>query len=298
MLRALLLSALITVATGAAAQTSGGPSIAYVKRANNGDEIFLVTPQNSGLIRLYKAPGKVQVTMLDLRPGGGEIAFTEGYLALKVLAFDDLGRPLAGNPRTIRRVSSPCTVEAPDYHPADRSFLFVEGCGRNRAVWRVQEGASSADPTPLFSSLAVYRARWSRLGDQIYYIGLRDGASASDPTYLYRRNFISGETQEVGVLNSWSTFDVARTGEKLFWSNGNATFSILDLGSTGATTNAAQLLACPRGMRMSYSPDDGDFVFTSDSSRGGHYVMVGPSSCGSPTALTGKASWGWVDWRN
>ena len=289
-------AALLTSA--AYAQTAGGPPIAYVKRVSNGDEIYLVNPNNTGLIRVYKAPSKIQVTMLDLRPGGGEVAFTENHAALKILAFDDLGRALPGNPRVIRRVSSPCTVESPDYHPTNNSLLYVEGCGRDRSVRTVQGGATQRDEAPIFST-AVFRARWSRLGDTIYYIGLREGALSSDPTYLYRRSSApSGTAEEIGVLNTWSTFDIARDGDKLFWNSDGLTFKVLDLGGAGATTSNATTLACPRGIRMAFGPGDTHFVYTTDPNKGGHFVVVSPSSCGSSNSLTGKGSWGWLDWRS
>ena len=106
MLRPVLAAALLAIGTTAVAQTAGGPPIAYVKRVSNGDEIHLVSPEGTEGRRIYKARSKVQITQLDLRPGGGEVAFLEGFTTLKILAFDDLGRPLAGNPREIRRVSS------------------------------------------------------------------------------------------------------------------------------------------------------------------------------------------------
>ena len=299
MIRPLLAALLIaSVSTPAKAQTAGGPPIAYVKRVSNGDEIHLASANGPERLRLYKARSKIQITMLDLRPGGGEVAFLENFTTLKILAFDDFGRSLAGNPREIRRVSSPCTLESPDYHPTNGVLLFVEGCGRNRGVWTVQSGAGQRDAAPVFSSVPVYRARWSRLGDSIYYIGLRDGASSSDPTYLYRRSTTAGTTEELGILNSWTTFDVARTGERLFWSGPNSTFVMVDISGSGATTADAEVRECPRGLRMAFSPGDTQIVYTTVPAKGGHYVMAGPSNCGSPQPLTGKGSWGWIDWRN
>ena len=297
MIRSLCVASLLVTGAGSAlqAQTPGGPPIAYVQRLSNGDEIHLINDQANERLRIYKAKSKIQVTMLDLRPGGGEVAFLENFTTLKILAFDNLGRPWPGNPREIRRVSSPCSVESPDYHPTNGTLLFVEGCGRNRAVWTVQSGASARDPVPVFSSLAVFRARWSRLGDSVYYIGLREGAGTSDPAYLYHRS-PGGDPIELGPLDNWSTFDVARHHERLFW--GNGTFQLLDLASPGATTDDAVTLTCPLGMRMAYSPGDTSIVYTTTASKGGNYVMVGASSCGTPSALTGKGSWGWVDWRN
>lgn len=296
MLRTFMITALLTTAASAEAQTAGGPPIAYVKRLSNGDEIYLVDADKTGLIRLYKAPSKVQITMLDLRPGGGEIAFLEGYTKLRMLAFDDYGRAAPGNPRTIRTVGSPCSVESPDYHPSNGSLLFVEGCSRNRAVRTVQPGANTPDATPIFSGVAVFRARWNRLGDTVYYIGLRDGAGTSDPAYLYRRSG-SADPEELGVLTSWTTFDVARVGEKIYWGS-DPSFSLLDFAS-GSSTSDAVTLNCPSGSRMTRSPDDTQMVFQSAQARGkGNYVMVGVTSCfADPTALTSAGSWGWTDWR-
>jgi hypothetical protein len=296
MVRSLTMALLLACASTTYAETPGGPPIAYVKRLSNGDEIHLISPTGTEQLRLYKAPSKVQITMLDLRPGGGEIAFLEGYTKLKIMAFDSYGRAAQGDPRTIQTVSSPCTVESPDYHPSDGTLLFVEGCGRNRSVRTVQPGANIADSTPLFPSVPVFRARWSRLGDAVYYIGLRDGAASSDPTYLYRRAGTSA-AEELGVLNSWSTFDVARVGERLFWNLNSGSFAMLDF-SAGATTADAVVLACPSGSRMSRSADDSEMVYQSPVSRGkGNYVMIGATNCGDPRALTGQGSWGWLDWR-
>jgi hypothetical protein len=78
MVRPLIIGSLLAAAAGAAAtaQTPGGPPIAYVKRLSNGDEIHLISPGGTERLQVYKAKSKVQITMLDLRPGGGEVAFT------------------------------------------------------------------------------------------------------------------------------------------------------------------------------------------------------------------------------
>jgi len=298
MLRSLMIASLLAIGAGGAyAQTSGGPPIAYVKRLSNGDEIHLISATGAERLQIYKAKSKVQVTMLDLRPGGGEVAFMEGYTTLKILAFDDLGRPLPGNPRLIRTVSSPCSVESPDYHP-NGTLLFVEGCGRDRAVRTVQKDANQADGTPVFGSVHVMRARWNRTGDIIYWLGARPNASSSDPDYLYRFPGSGSQHDELGVITNWGTFDVARVGEKVFWGDDQG-FKMLDF-SRGATTSDAVTLACPRGTRMTRSPDDTEMAFQSPWARGkGNYVMIGVTSClTDATALTGAGSWGWLDWRN
>lgn len=296
MFRPLIIAILLGSSAAAQAQISGGPPIAYVKRLSNGDEIHLISDTGSERLMIYKAKSKVQITMLDLRPSGGEVAFTENHRTLKILAFDNLGRPAADNPRTIRTVSSPCSVESPDYHP-NGTLLFVEGCGRDRAVRTVQKDADQADTTAVFSSAAVFRARWSRLGDVIYWLGPRPNASSSDPDYLYRFPGSGSQHDELGVITNWATFDVARVGEKVFWGDEQG-FKMLDF-SQGATTGDAVTLACPRGTRMSRSSDDTQMAFQSPWARGkGNYVMIGATNCGDPVALTGAGSWGSIDWRN
>lgn len=282
----------------AAAQTAGGPPIGYVKQSSNGEEIHLVTPQGNGHVLLYKAPSRTGISMLDLRPGGGEIAFLEaGSKRLRILRFDDLGRAAVGYPKTIRTVVSPCVLESPDYHPSDGSLIFVHTCGLgNNSVWRVQSGADLPDPNPLISNVSVFRARWSRLGDQLYTIRARDNASPSDPSYLYRSAPNGAGLEELGVIDNWSTFDITRSGNRVVW--GSLTFQTLDLDQPNPMTSQAVNLPCPQGRRMTFGPGDSDFVYTTSSGKQGDYVMIGPANCNGTTALTGKGSWGWIDWRN
>lgn len=288
---------LIGILVGAAGAEAAGPPIAFVKRMSNGDEIHLMAPDGSGQIRLYKAPGKVQITDIDLRPGGGEIAFSENFRTFKVLAFDSQGRFLPGNPRTIRAVSSPCTLESPDYHPSDGRLLFVEGCSLDRAVRTVAPGASAPGPT-IFSSRAVMRARWSHSGDLIYWLGIRQGGTTADPWSLHRYPIAAATHEDMGEVENAQAFDITRTGDRVFWGDEQG-FRMLDMASA-TSTSAAVSLACPRGSRMSRSPDDSRMVFQSIHRQGkGNYVMTGATNCASdPTALTGAGSWGILDWRN
>jgi hypothetical protein len=147
------------------------------------------------------------------------------------------------------------------------------------------------------TGVAVYRARWSRLADAVYYVGLRSGAASSDPTYLYRHAVSGTGAEELGVLNEWTTFDVARVGDRIYWGS-EPSFFMLDRAQ-GGTTGDAVSLSCPRGSRMARSGDDTQMVFQSPSARGkGNYIMIGVTSCArDPTALTGAGSWGWTDWR-
>ncbi len=282
---------LASIATAALAQTSGGPPIAYVKQFSTGDEIYLINPGGTSQTKLYKAPPKTSINMVDLRPGGGEIAFTESLKTLKVLQFDDYGRPAVGEPRT---VSSSCSLFAPDYHPTNGSLLFIEGCGAaNFAVWSVQPGATTKDPDPVFSAYAVGKVRWSRDGAFIYYPAERNDGSSI--IYLYRRDAASGATAELGPIDTYRSFDVTRTGDRIYWGWGN--FKILDLAA--ASTTAAATNACFRAADAHFGPGDAEIAYLTTSPVKGSYVMAGASDCsGRDRALTGNGKWGsWLDWR-
>lgn len=294
-MRLLIAAALAALlAAQANAQTAGAPPIAFVKSLSTGDEIYLINPNGTELTRIYKAPAKVTVNFLDVRPGGGEIAFTENHRRLKVLSFDDYGRPGMGEPRTIRDLPTTCSLFAPDYHPTNGSVVYIEGCGAaNFAAWTVQRGAVARDPSSLFGAYALGKVRWSRDGTRIHYAAERAGGSSS--LYLYSRDATGAAAEELGPISSYRTFDVTQTGNRVFW--GWDTFKMLDLAQHATTGSAVDL--CFRGRDAHFGPGDTDVAYITTAPVRGSYIMVGKSSCeGRDAALTGNGKWGaWLDWR-
>lgn len=292
---------LSVISTGSAvAQTAGGPPIAYVKKSNTGDEIYLVNPENTGLLRLYKAPRKTSIGHIDLRPGGGEIAFTEDFRTLKILSFDSYGRPGVGEPRTVREMTIPCSLFGPDYHPTDGRLAYIEGCGAaNFAVWTVQPGATEPNQQPMFGHYGMGRIRWSSSNHNLYYAAQRNDGTSN--VYLYERESNNIVSNELGPIEGYATFGVVpegNTGNKIFWSVGDGTFKLLDTWTQTPFTYAATTL-CLRAQGLAFGPGGSAQVYVSPHLAKGDYVMVGASDCsGRPIALTGKGNWGsMVDWR-
>jgi hypothetical protein len=288
--------ALLTGTISAAnAQSTGGPPIAFVKSMSTGDEIYLSNDGKTGLVRLYKAPSKVTINHIDLRPEGGEIAFTESFRKLKILGYNDSGQANAGGPRTVREVASPCAVDGPDYHPANGSIIYIERCGPTPSVWSVQRGAPGPDAAPLFSGFQIGRVRWSPSANVIYYAGQRN--DGSNILYLYRRSTVDGATDELGMIEGYSTFGVGHSGEKVVWSLNNGGFKLLDVQS--ATSTSAATVMCLSAHTMAFGPGDITLVYKTPHQAKGDYVMTRSTACGAtPSALTGKGEWGsMVDWR-
>src|SRR5688500_15501200 len=98
MFRALCMLSVLFWGTAAAAAGTG-PEIAFVK-AGTYSEIYLVDPDGSRLRLLYRSGQRLRIFTIDMKPGGGELAFEEvaccssANAALKVVRYDDAGSRL------------------------------------------------------------------------------------------------------------------------------------------------------------------------------------------------------------
>jgi hypothetical protein len=251
-----------------------GPQIAY----STASTIFLVNPDGTGQTTLYTAPRKASISWVDLKAGGGEVAFIENY-KLKILSYDDRGLPV-GSART---VSFACgTILVVDHHPSDGSVIVKDGCTPQH-FWRVGAGASSADPQPLLtSSHALGGVVWSADGSRIYYEDL-DGIHALDPS--------TGQAPVVST--SGSPWDVTRTGDRLILSTTANNYIIHDL-TTGTITDG-----CTQAQTVRYGNNDTQMAYRSPVAHGGGvYVLVHNADCsGAPFRITGKAgAYPGLDW--
>lgn len=289
MLRPLIVSLLAGgLATGAVAQSPGGPSIAYVKSVSNGHEIYLVDADGSGLTRVYKGASKVAIQWIDLKPGGNEIAFSENW-RIKIQKFHANGQPNgAATPLT---TPSGCQAWHPDYHPSgDGSLVFIVACSGQFAIWSYTPGSA---PAPLFSTISTNRVRWSQTGTHLYYD--EESVFNSGDMRLRRRDMANGQAADFGPLTDLSSFDVARTGDRLAFGSPLAP-KLIDFASDTSTTGTAAL--CVTGSTFHFSPDDTQFIYQTPPAKGGTFIMVEGSNCvGGRNALTGKGSWGQSDWR-
>jgi hypothetical protein len=257
-----------------------GPPIAY----STPSTIYLVNPDGTGRSTLYTAPRKTSITMLDLKPGGGELAIVEAY-KLKVLNYDERGLPV-GSARTI---AIPCgTILVVDHHPTDGSIIAADGCTPNH-IWRIAPGATAADPQPLVTSQAMIASpRWSSDGSRIYYETV-GGIIAFD---------VSSGTSTT-INSDWGFWDVTRTGDRLILEGSggptnlpNGTNAIFDVPSRTTTPG------CTLAQTFRFGPGDVQMAYRTVPNHGASYVMVQNADCsGAPFRLTGKAGlYPGLDW--
>ena len=290
MLRSLLLSALsITACSQAVAQTSGGPPIAYVKFGGTTQDLYLVNPDGSGARKLYSAPRKFYITTLDLKPGGGEIAFVErasgSPVTLKVLSFTAAGVAI-GNPRSL---AMPCAPDYIDYHPTAPKLIFSAICGTNSAIGTIDTNGSN---------FAIVRAaptqtnwhgqpRWKRDGTYLYVY-------SNDPVaYNLCRNDCVGADSVYFSSSQIGRIDVGRLGDTVLIDTPVFYISEID-GSSGAMLRSNFLT----GRGGHYSADDKDVLYLSNHSASGDYLLVYHGDTGITTRLTTKGDFGPFDWRN
>jgi hypothetical protein len=294
--KALLFAALIS--TAAAAQ-AGGPTIAYVNANGSAQQIYLVNPDGSALTRLYTAPRKTGLGLLDLKPGGNEVAFTEQF-RIKLQKFFDNGQPDGG----ATLIAMPCTAAtgnsaySPDYHPSgDGRLVFVTACSGNFGIWQY----TPASPTPqlLFSTVSTNRVRWNAAGTHLYYD--EEITFNSGNVHLKRRDMTTGSVEDLGDMGCNTggcvdSFDVTRTGDRVVYGS-TSTPKLYDHDTMASTAQSTTLCVVGGGTDFHYSPTDGQFVYRTPHAAKGDYILLRSSSCaGGVTSLTGKGSWGRIDW--
>ena len=287
MLRPLMIVTLLAAAASGA--EAGGPEIAYVKAAGSSPELYLVNADGTSLTKLYTAPRKTNLSSLDLKPGGNEVAFMEG-LKVKIQKFQDNGQT---NGVASSIPALPCSIsQSPDYHPSgDGTLVFIAACGfGNFQVMTYRSG--DAGPAALFTVSASNRIRWSRSGDYLYYDEAVSPTSAE--MRLKRRNVATGAVTDFGAIRDLNSFDVTRTGDRLVFGPPIAP-RLLDFATMNDVSQATALC---EGHDIHFSPADTQSVYLTPHSAKGDYILIKSSNCsGSPFSLTGKGSWGMKDWR-
>lgn len=279
---------LTSAATAAHPQTTGGPEIAYVK--NGSGEIYLTDRQGSSLTKLYTGPRKTSLRWLDIKPGGNQLAFTQG-LSIRIQQYHDNGQP---NGAATSIPDAPCAyTHSPDYHPSgDGTFVFIAACGfGNFQIMTYRAG--EAGPTPLFTVGSANRIRWSLTGEHLIY---DEAASAnSNVANLKRRNVATGEVVDFGPIPDLTSFEVRRSGDRLVYGSATAPRQI-DF-ATMTDTSQSVPLGC-EGDDIHFSPDDSRMVYETPPAKGGTFILTKASNCsGSTSSLTGKGDWGSKDWR-
>lgn len=292
MLRPLLLATLFsTVVISTQAVAGVGPEIAYSTQT----EVYLINPDGSGKVRLYRSKSNNFISSVSLKPGGGQIAFVEDWV-VKVLDFDALGRPVG----SVRSIAPACyRLSNVRYHPDGHSVLFQEGCGDKSEIKR-SAIPSATDPKPaatvLFTENSsddnLLESAWSSDGSSVVY------SMVTATQYELRRRTLGG-TDDLLFARSREQIrypDVSPDGTKILISN-YALGTSLGVGYTSEfNTQEGSLGPNFKGQYARYEPNGSRIVFIDHETYNARYLRYREQN-GLTKQIGGKASYGSVDWR-
>ena len=287
MVRTALLGAFLLSAASAGL---AAPPIAYVKVGGSSQEIDLANPTGSGITRVYTGARKASIGLVDVKPGGGEIAFSENF-RIKIQTYSATGQPVGA----AVNVPSSCNAWAPDYHPSgDGTLIFVNGCSAGN-MQVMQYSPATNQSTKLFDVFIANRVRWSRTGAYIYYD--ETDSSTALVERLKRRDMTTGVVDDYGELGDLDSFDVNRVGEQLVFGAAAAP-RLFDFDTMTNTSQATPVCVVGGGEDFHYSPDGADFIYKTPHSAKGDYILIRHSDCSSNvTTFAPKGSWGHKDWQ-
>lgn len=278
----------ISTALGSAeAQVAGGPAIAYVKVEGSAASIYLTSETGAGTVKLYTTPSKMTVTTLDMKPGGGELAFVErgkGFApVLKIIRYDDRGIRV-GQPQIVTGACNPDNI---DYHPTEPRLLVSDICSQNSRIATMNTNGSGYSVL-VTGSPFLSDARW--LKDGISYVYVR--APVDGGALQICRNACNPDNGELlRTVSGLSWMDTARTRNTLLFDEGGTTTSEIDADS-GALLRANFI----SGTDGHYSPDDLRVLYETPHSARGDYLRI-RNTDGSFTAVSPKGEYGPKDWR-
>jgi hypothetical protein len=282
MLKAILtLGLLFAGSAGTAAGT--GPQIAYVK-AGTYSEIYLVEPDGSRLRQLYRSGLRLRIFTLDMKPGGGELAFEEvsccsaTNATLKIVRYDNAGTRLETKSLAVCRISSL------DYHPSGSDLLYYDSCAGARRL-----DTSTMTSTPLGIPSGVNKVGWRNAAELVYN---RSTAAASD--MLVAPLSDPGSATLVGTTDLAESMDVSTAADRVLVDPVDYGFLDMFNLNSGANTTNFQI-----GHYGRFSPDDQYVVYVTGYDVRGSYVMIRRTDgAGAPFRLASKGPFGALDWRN
>lgn len=270
--------------TGTAATSAGtGPQIAYVK-AGTYSEIYLVDPDGSRLRLLYRSGQRLRIFSLDMKPGGGELAFeevsccTSTNATLKVVRYDDAGTRLETKSLPV------CRILSLDYHPSGSDLLLVDSCSGAKRL-----NTATMSSTALSIPAGTNKVAWRNSTQLVYN---RSTTTASE--MLVAAVSSPGAATVVGTTDLAQSMDVSTAGDRVLVDP--VDYGWLDMFNlnSGANTSNFQI-----GHSGRFSPDDQYVVYASGYDVRGSYLMIRRTDgSGAPSRLASKGPFGPVDWRN
>ncbi|HEX8839435.1 MAG TPA: hypothetical protein VF750_03070 [Sphingomicrobium sp.] len=278
-MRKALFSLALVVSTATAAQAAGvGPPIAY----SIGREVYLSTADGSSIRLLYTGANRTSIFGVQLKPGGGEVAFEETACCsmpsssqLKVVRFDANGTRLGTAAVTVcGRVSGTA------YHPTDGSLLYASTC--NQPLMRLDTATMATSPVGV--PHRVSKASWLPNGTEFIY------AAAAKIWRVATANL--GSPSAVASADCVQSLDAGNSTDRALWTDGCAgTLNLLNL-STGQSS------ALRQGSNASFLPDDAEYAYLSPQARSGGYLLISKTDgSGTQTRIGSQAKYTAVDWR-
>ena len=280
-----------------AAATSAAPPIAYSKVGTGGaDEVWLVNPDGTGATRVYRGTAKTTLFNVDVRPGGGQVAFIESYQGanyrIKVVSYDVNGVTLSTT--TVPQPSG-CTNNGLDFR-SDGLLLFSQLC--NRSTSNSIDTWDGSTVTPVLANLGQndtpWQVRW--LPDGSGFLWRSIGLPAT-PQQL-RESSLNNPSAWTVLWNLGSTpsigwFDAAHQSNAILVTYSGPPAQVLKypfdpISGVGSSTQLAS------GTDGHYSPDDSQIVYRFQTKNGYNLLKEDLLSGATTTIATGVGTS--VDW--
>lgn len=291
MLKHSILLAILLAGTSANAQV--GPDIAYA-RGGGRAEIHLINSDGStGHFLLYRGGPKSEIFHVDIKPGGGELAFEEHtrvrlgqpqISTIKVMNYDSNGVPVG----SIRSLQLTCLTGSLDYHPTDGTLLY-RSCSNPRRINRLN--TATMVPTDLGLSHDAFIASWLDATHLLYWV---DAAGlANDKFWTVSTDALTSPTEVIGNSTA-GALDTSTSGNKGLWSTGNEV-QLVDLGAPSISGFQSP------GHKGHFSPDDQRVAYITGGNlgQGGQFILIRNfDGTGSSNNLVGRGSFTALDWRN
>lgn len=280
--KCLALVAWLLAGTAATAQIS--PEIAYARGGPRADIYLSNFGDGTGRRLLYSGPSRSEVFHVDIRPGGGELAFEEHIKSrsgagltstIKVINYAENGS-ITGS---VRSFPLSCLSGSLDYHPTDGTLLYRD-CSTPSRIRRLNTTTAPMTSTDLGLPHDAFLATWLNATNLLYYA---DGK--------YWKVSTADLTSPTEVLTAArGSLDPSTSGDKVLVS-GFGEIRLLDIV-------AGQNPHFQVGDKGHFSADDQYVLYISGDPGSQYLLFRRTDGAGRTGNLAGKGNYTAVDWRN
>jgi hypothetical protein len=276
--------------TGTAATAQVSPEIAYAKGGGRA-EVYLTNTDGTGRRLLYRGAARTEIFHVDIRPGGGELAFEEHSTsnsggavasAIKVIKYDASGSVVG----PIRTLQLTCLSGSLDYHATEDSLLY-RNCSAPARINSLN--TTTWTSTDLGLPHHAFVATWLDATNLLYYVNDDPNPAANNKYWKVSTANLASPTQVVSYPSPGS-FDPSTSGDKVLLS-GFSAVRLIDV-------TAGQVSLFQPGNKGHFSPDDQHVLYITGDGGGQFMLIRRTDGAGSPANLAGKGNYTAVDWRN